>query len=89
MDALMKAPKVMVQIPLDYNTKGAKRIVVSGPLDGEMEFGAKPVEYSLGIFLTNGYTQPEEVPDIEIRLRFTDVMTLKNALAAIQIAAGQ
>lgn len=85
----MKDPAITVQIPLDYNTKGAKRIVVSGPFDGEMQFGSTPVEYSLGIFLTNGYPQPGEVPDIEIRLRFTDVITLKNALSALQIAAGQ
>lgn len=89
MDALMNAPAVRVQIPLDYNTKGAKCLLVRGPLKGELEYGSTPTEYSIGIFIISGYPKPDEEPDIEIRVRFSDVITLKNALAAIQIAAGQ
>jgi len=85
----MKTPAVRVQIPLDYDAIGAKCLVVSGPFIGELKYGNTPVEYSIGVFITDSFPTPELKPDIEIRVHLSDVISLKNALAAIQIAAGQ
>ena len=89
MDAVNNQPNLRVHIPLDYNANGAKCLLVRGPYEGERSFGSTPVEYSIGVFLSNSYPKMDEEPDIELRVRLGDVIALKNALSAIQIAAGQ